>query len=205
MHVISFDFESGGGVPSVNGFTQLGAVLFDMDTKCVVDTFNEYASMDGYEWEKRCVDEFWSKFPERYEETKLKCKKSKMSPYEVTDKFIKWCRNNSEKLKYDVYMITDCSAFDTGMLKYFSKCNIVYILTPFYRDIVDVSSVYLGLSRKFVDVNHVDGSAFDNCVNSLNIKEKFVGTVFHDHHPVNDATVIAEKWCFVNSYLRSVS
>jgi hypothetical protein len=201
MHVISFDFEAAGGIPLKNGFTQLGAVLFNMETGLVEDSFNEYASMSGYEWCKRCIDEFWSKFPERFEETRFRCMVSKIGPYEIVEKFVNWCRTHSERLKHDVYMITDCSTFDSGLLKTFSKVDTIYILTPFYRDIVDVSSVYLGLSRKYVDVNHVDGSAFDNCVKHLNIIEKFTPSTFHDHHPVNDATVIAEKWYFINKFL----
>jgi hypothetical protein len=48
----------------------------------------------------------------------------------------------------------------------------------------------------------VDGSAFKTCVKVLEITDPFTPSAFHDHHPVNDATVIAEKWFFVNSHLK---
>jgi hypothetical protein len=201
MHVIAFDFEAGGGVPFENGFTQLGAVLFNMNTGKVEDSFNMYASMRGFDWEDRCVKEFWEKFPERYKETMEKCVESRHSPEGVVDAFNDWCKNHFAKLKNDVYLITDCATFDSGILKAFSNDDTLYY-PGFPRDIVDTGVAYLGMCRLPFSTELVDGSAFKTCVKVLGITKPFTPSVFHDHHPVNDATVIAEKWFYVNSFLR---
>lgn len=201
MHVIAFDFEAAGGVPLVNGFTQLGAVLFNMETGKVEDSFNMYANMKVYVWDERCVSEFWSKFPERYAETKLECDKAANSPFQVVDMFVTWCIAHFARLNGDVYLITDCSTFDSGLLKAFSVKHDTLYIGVNNRDIVDVGNAYLGMCRKFHSVAFVDGSAFKTCVKELGIEEEFKASTFHDHHPVNDATVIAEKWCFVNKHL----
>ncbi len=201
MYVIAFDFEAPGGIPHKNAFTQLGAVLFNMSTGKVEDTFNEYSCINGYTWDENCVKEFWSKFPERFEETKQKCSESLLTPYEVVDKFITWCQTHSRNVGNDLYLITDCSTFDSGILKCFSNTDTLYILDKKKRDIVDVGAIYLGLSRKYNSTEFIDGSAFKSCIKNLNITEEFISSKFHDHHPVNDATVIAEKWHFINKFL----
>ena len=43
-YVIAFDFELFGPIPTVNGFTQLGAVIGSLTSGHIVDTFSEYAN-----------------------------------------------------------------------------------------------------------------------------------------------------------------
>jgi hypothetical protein len=202
-YVIAIDFEAAGGVPAVNGFTQLGAAMVDMATGERVAHFNAYASMEGYEWDERCVKEFWLKHPDRFAETLEKCKNAP-SPYVVVEQFLEWVKEVSAGK--DAYLITDCSTFDTGLLKHFSKVDILYVLGP-CRDIVDVSAVYMGLSRKFMDCAGVDGSSKRYALGALcDVKGCEVKwpefPVTHDHDAVNDATVIAMRWCFVQRCLR---
>jgi hypothetical protein len=186
----------------INGFTQLGAVLFNMGTGKVEDSFNMYASMKGYKWDERCVSEFWERFPERYAETKLECDKAEHTPYQVVEFFVLWCVAHIARLNGEAYLITDCSTFDSGLLKAFSLKHDTLYIGVNNRDIVDVGNAYLGMCRRHFSVSFVDGSAFKTCVKELGITEEFTPSTFHDHHPVNDATVIAEKWYFVNKHLQ---
>jgi hypothetical protein len=200
-YVIAFDFESFGPIPTVHGFTQLGAVIGSLTTGHIVDTFCEYANQSDYVSDTDCIETFWLKNPERYHETLEKCNKSNKHPQEVVEMFLKWISNFIEKRGESVYLITDCSTYDSGILKTFSLCSTLKIINKNCpRDIINTTSFYLGISRLFMTEDIVDGSSFDLACKSLNLPQ-FKSTSKHDHNPVNDATVIFEKYKFINDAL----
>lgn len=210
-HVVAIDFECAGGVPSVNGFTQLGAVLMRVSDSTKLAEFNRYASMQGYEWEKRCVDEFWSRpeLTKRFKETKDETEACTSSPHQVIEEFWDWIGTVCAGLE-DVYIITDNCGFDGGILKHFSKRDTLYAFGGM-RDIIDVSAVYMGMSRLPVDSKLIDMSSKKLAIQALNSMQKeatpmpdFSDRVSHDHHPVNDAEVMALYWCFFQNEMKKL-
>ncbi len=210
-HVVSFDFESVGGVPAVNGFTQLAAACVRLSDSAVVRTFDAYANMDGYVSEKRCMDEFWSKFPKLYDAMMRKCAESKLGPHDVVSSFVQWLQQLQADGITEFYLVTDNATYDSGLLKFFSKVDTMY-LQGVCRDIVDVSCVYLGICRKFLDLSAVDGSTKKAVLIAINDMRRSKGQpelirepdwpTTHDHNAVNDAVVIACRYAWV---MREVS
>jgi hypothetical protein len=208
-YIIALDFEAAGGVPSKHGFTQLGACLIKMSTGEVLAKFNSYANMTGYEWEERCVREFWSKFPERFEDTKNKTSDPNVpGPYGVIDRFMEWVDlvTGSPEIRDHVYVISDNAPFDLALLRYFSaNRDILYMFGP-YREMVDVSAAYMGMSRKPVNIALMDQSAKDLAKAAIT---EMTGApcelpkleVDHDHDAVNDAVVMGLRWAFFQRQL----
>ena len=204
-HVVAFDFEAAGGIPALHGFTQLGAVLYCIDDDQVIDSFNAYARMDGFGWERRCLDEFWLKNAEHYEQTLALTSAAPNGPFEVVEWFIEWLQRCTEDLE-DVYLITDNAAFDAAILRHFARRDILYLFGE-YRSIVDVSCVYQGMSQRPIDVQMLDAGSKKLGLQGANRKRAVFNElalealpvftdVSHDHHPVNDATVMAKYWGF---------
>lgn len=200
-YVVALDFEAAGGVCKKHGFTQLGGVIVRVKDGVVLHKFNEYASMDGYEWEDRTYNEFWSKHPERHLETVDKTKGSDVkSPYEIVDLFIIWVKKHTETFKDDVYFISDNAAFDVAILRYFSSTDIMYIFGK-YTEFVDISSVYLGFYGRPIKSSVMDKSGKQLALNGINMNKKLKlekpeFEVSKDHNPVNDAEEMALYWCF---------
>jgi hypothetical protein len=200
-YVIAFDFEAAGGVPSMHGFTQLGAVLINVDDAKVVAEFNEYASMNGYTWEKRCLDDFWLKNPDRYHETIENTNNAEKSPHEVVNSFLDWIKEYTADMK-NVHLITDNAAFDAGILRCFSSVDILYIFGD-YRDIIDVSNIYYGIGREPITVDLLDKSSKKCALAGLGDRFKIPDLgVKKDHHPVNDAKVIGLTWAHFQKFIK---
>ncbi len=200
-YVIAFDFESFGPIPNVHGFTQLGAVIGNLSTGHIVDTFCEYANQTGYTPDIECIESFWIKHPDIYHETLEKCSNSTKHPQEVIEMFVKWIGKFVEERGSSVYLITDCSTYDSGILKAFSLCSTLKIVSKYPRDIIDTTSYYLGISHLFMSVEDiVDGTSFELARKELGLPE-FKSLTKSDHNPVNDATVIFEKYKFINDGL----
>lgn len=203
-YVVAFDFESFGPIPSIHGFTQLGAIIGSLTDGHIIDSFNEYANQDGYSPDPECIESHWLKHPDRYTETLFKCGESTKSPQEVVESFVHWVSKFVEKEKTNgIYLITDCSTYDSGILKSTSLCNTLKIVNKnFVRDIIDTTSFFLGVSRLFMTEDIVDGSSFELACRGLNLdSSKFKSRTKHDHNPVNDAIVIFEKYKFINDGL----
>lgn len=198
-YVIAFDFEAAGGVPLKHGFTELGAVCFDMVNGNVIDSFYLSASMKNFEWEPRCLEEFWLKNPNLYEETK-KCVYAPdvQDPRVVIKHFYNWCQDIKKDYP-DVYMITDNSTFDSGILKYFSDFDTYYFLGP-PMDIVDVSAVYMGIQRRPMNRKLIDSSSFKGCVEALGLAP-FEYENVSPHCATADAEEIARRWKYIQDAL----
>lgn len=201
-YVIAFDFESFGPIPNIHGFTELGAVVGDLETGEIVDTFRMSANQSGYTQDKECIETFWNKHPGTYEETIKKCSESDKKPREVVDLFVGWIRDFVEnKSISNIYLLTDCATYDSGILKTFSSYSTLKIINNDALDIIDSTSFYLGIARVFMTNSVVSGYSFECALSALN-GPKFISSVSHDHNPVNDATVIFEKWFHMNKCLK---
>lgn len=200
-YVISFDFESFGPVPVLHGFTQLGAVIGNLSTGKIVSKFSEYANQKNYIKDKECIERFWETHPKRYNETLKKCEESTKGPQEVINMFLNWIDKFVEKKGKSCYLITDCSTYDSGILKTFSLYSTLKIVNKdIPRDIIDTTSFYLGIAGLFMTEDIVDGNSFDLACKKLKLTN-FKSSVFHDHNPVNDSIVIFEQFKFINDAL----
>ena len=209
LYVVAIDFECAGGIPSKNGFTQLGAVIMEVSDECkVVSSFNSYSSMILYQWDERCVKEFWEKHPVRFAETKLEVyNPATPQPHVVVNNFMKWVKQETKDFKDSVYLISDNVAFDVGTLKYFSsEHEILYMFGP-YQEVVDVSSAYIGMSLFPVDKNLMNRSSKEVALEAINerLVQKLNAPNFPKselHHPVDDAKEIASHWCWFQMQLK---
>lgn len=200
--VIGFDFECAGGVPSENGFTQLGASVHERSNSNKIGGFNEYANMKDYFWETRCVTEFWEKNPERYADTLTRTSSSTMTCKQVIDKFIVWIREVSKDRK--AVVLSDNMIYDGGLLKYYSGVDIMYLLgrrTVYF----ETSSVYYGMyalsKRMILNQDSDDLSSKKIALEAIG-KDKYpASSCSHDHHPENDAQAMVEKWIFIMNNL----
>jgi hypothetical protein len=202
-YVVAIDFECAGGVPSKYGFTQLGAVIMKVSEECkVISSFNSYSSMEMFQWDDRCVEEFWDKHPVRFAETKLEVYNPMTpQPWEVLRNFMAWVRKETAEFKDSVYLISDNVAFDVGVLRHFSSETDVLYMFGSYREVVDVSSAYMGMSFKPVDVNLMNKSSKELALEAINerLVRKLNAPKFppsESHHPVDDAKEIASYWCW---------
>jgi hypothetical protein len=213
-HVVAFDFESFGPIPNKHGFTQLGAIVMRLSDRTILATFNEYATNgDGmYQPDERCMREFWAKNPKRLEETVDQIVKSNLSPHDVIDRFLNWVEENTRDLQ-DVYFLTDNAAYDVALLKHFAKQDILYLFGGTYREVVDVSGFYLGLSgypvnSEVLNLNGkklaLQGLNFRRCLSGLPPVEFPQFQVQHTHEPSDDATLMACYWSFFQNELRKL-
>jgi hypothetical protein len=205
-YIVAFDFESFGPLPSVNGFAALGAVIGNLSSGEIIDSFCEYANQSDYHQDVNCIENFWLKHPDLYQRTLENCSNSTKHPQEVIDMFIKWINNFIRQGGggQSVYLITDCSTYDSGILKSMSLTDTLKIIDPKNtRDIIDTTSYYLGISGLFMTEDIVDSDSFESARKRLKLTE-FKSKTQHDHNPMNDAKVIFEKWCFIQNGLLGV-
>lgn len=207
--VIGFDFEAAGGNPSKNGFTQLGASAHEFVSGKKLGGFNKYANMEGFEWEPRCVEQFWKKNPERYEETLAGIAAAEHSCAEVVQQFVEWAREISKDRK--CVFVSDNMIFDGGILSHFMGDEVMYLLGGTTKTVYfETSSVYYGMfsavKRRRIDHASDDWSSSGIALDALSsIKNKAVEwplfDVVHDHQPEHDAEHMVQKWIYVQNCL----
>lgn len=208
LTTLSIDFESIGGVPSVNGFTAMGASI--VQDGVVLESFVEYANFVGYKQDEECLRTFWLANQENkniYDDMMEKCGKSDKDPYEVVAKFWRWVNEAAAKHKlYDVLPIGDNLPYDVGMLMYFSEHDVQ---KPFgaYTSWLDVCSFYHGLNKSLLTSSFLTNSTSADIALQF-VREK-VGdpelqypVTIHDHNPKNDAISIAIKFHFIQKFLK---
>lgn len=200
--VLAFDFECAGGVAQKNGFTQLGASVHELSTGKKLAGFNEYANMMGYEWEDRCVKEFWEKHPERYKDTLEKVESAPLTCEEVVEKFVRWARETCANRK--CVILSDNMIYDGGLLKHFAKVDVLYLLGR--RSVYfETSSVYYGMhmmhKRARIDESSDDLSSKEIALDAVRAFNKDANWPehgpSHDHNPENDAENMARKWIYI--------
>lgn len=194
-HLLAIDIEASGQGLRTNFMTCIGAAYIDPGGK-VLGTFSEYLSQpEGTCWEQRCVDEFWLKFPDLYEETKIKVG-SAAPAKEVMKRFKEWVQEISKNKK--TLIVFDTSGFDQAWVDYNLEDTSCLYLLGYYSKPFDISAYMLGFAKADFDSSS---------------KKSFVSTtgvnfpkwdVSHDHNPANDATVTGLNAWFVRSHLHVV-
>lgn len=212
-YVIAIDFEAAGGIPSKNGFLSLGATLYSITKQKEVSSFYSWASMDGYEWDERCVSEFWMKHPALYAEALQETTGNKApSPYQVIDNFMEWVyRHVLVGPIANVNLISDNVAFDVGTLRYFStKRDIMYMFTDMnknfvYRDVIDTGSFYYGLGKIALDSVSLDAVSSKKTAKSVVLNGQYENKkAREEHNALDDAREIARLYCAVMGKLFSM-
>jgi hypothetical protein len=208
LYTIAIDFESFGKCPKEHGFTRLGAVLMRNSDSKQIATFDEFANQDKFKTEPRCMQQFWSKYPELLNATILGCETAAKDPWGVLDLFTYWVSSIMNIFEIDpnqIQLISDVVAFDVGLLSSFMTEDHPLYLFNTFKEIIDTSSYYLGMSMKPVNSALMNESSFDLALNALNKQSRILGRELvvvpkftsADHTPLSDAINIAEKWCFV--------
>jgi hypothetical protein len=143
-HAIIVDVESFGGVTLLHGFAQLRAALIRVDDQKILETFEMCANQRGFVKEPRCVEEYWSMIPEKYEALQRKCEESSKTPFEVVAEFVSWVKRVAGHLD-DVFLGYDNVYCDIGVLRTFSTFQDIQYLFGKCRDIVHVNWAYYGM------------------------------------------------------------
>ena len=198
-YCVAIDFEAFGGITPKNGFTQIGAVIFDIDNDKIMSTFSMNAKQDLFEVEERCYNEFWSKHMDLFQKNKELCSKSEYDCYEVINQFWKWLYKNLPDTT-NCYFIGDNTVFDYAILRMFSlDVDILYAFGS-YREIIDVGLYYTAYAHYRMDTaNSIDNASSSKCIKQiLNIDEIPKFPIEHTHTAVDDAANIAYKWSWFN-------
>ncbi len=165
--VCAFDFEAFGGKTPSNGFTQLGAVILRMEDSKVISKFNMYANQKGFKKDKECIERFWYKYPDQFIKNLKETAISKHTPEEVVSKFYEWVKKSVPEGE-ECYFISDNPAFDAGILRTFSpSVDLMYVFGA-YRDVVDVSMWYLGVTGCYMGVSALKASSKKMALAELN-------------------------------------
>lgn len=198
-YFISIDFESFGGITPQNGFTQIGAVLFNADNDKIVSSFFMNAKQESFTVEKRCEEEFWLKHPELYEENKRKCAESQYNCYEVIDKFWEWVYSCHKYHNNNCYFIGDNVPYDYGILRYFSRNKDIMYAFGCYRDIVDVGIYYNAYAHcSLFTSKDIDNSSSSSAIKKVLNEDIPKFEIEHTHTAIDDASNIAYKWSWFN-------
>lgn len=188
-YVLGLDVEATGQGLKTNFMTQLGAALVDPNSMTKIAGFNEYLPQPpGTTWEDRCVVEFWNKFPKRFEETKIGVANAKPID-EVMTRFKNWVKEVTKDKKCMIAF--DTAGFDQAWIdSYLGDTSCLYLMGR-YEQPIDISSYMSGVGK-----GAFDGSSKKDFMKATGLAfPKW--DVSHDHHPENDATVIALNACFV--------
>ncbi len=209
-YVIAIDFEAAGGIPEKNGFLSLGATLYSITQQKEISYFYQWANMKGYEWDKRCVEEFWMKHPQLFEMAKRNSSLSIYSPYDVIENFMEWVLVRVFIGPYKkTYLISDNVKCYVALVRYFSKeRDIGYMFTNasnsfVYRDIIDTGSFYLGLGHCYLSSETLDTLSTKEIAKRVILNgeyEEKQDRVAHDC--LDDAREIARLYCAVQSRLK---
>lgn len=204
--VIGFDFECPGGIPAINGFTQLGAVACELISGKEVGRLNYYARMTWHSWEDRCVKEFWEKNPEAYERNLRECTASPYSHSQIVNIFMLWVKSFAKNDR-KVSLISDNMLYDGALIRYYSDSDVLYVLGH-YSGWYDVTSFYYGMGALHKGL--LAGEDLRKESSKQLALEALGETNFpesnnqHTHDAEDDARAMVEKWIFVNKKLREL-
>lgn len=189
---LGVDVETTGQYLSINAIVALGAVVMD-------EQFNELETFVGYfkipeehVWEKRCVDEFWSKNQLMLD----KFKKNAANLDLVMKSFAEWLSLLDTKFKDNLVVVSDNVGFDIAWINqylslytyrpslYYRWCDVQkkYV----YRRIWDTDSVMhgalLATTGKVIEWN------VESALEVQNDRWK------NDHDPLNDARNVVANY-----------
>lgn len=186
--LIAVDIETSGCQFSKHGILAIGFCIGDLNN---IHNNNKYrinfALDENIVFEKRCMDEFWSKNMNKLEELK----KDQYSPKQGIQKFIDYI-DNFEKT-FELIFISDNPTFDFGFINYYLDKYLDRRPLSFnsidnsYRPLFDTDCYTRGVLN--LDYSNIWTSDAD-IINKLNIK--LPNNIIHDHLPENDAEYILE-------------
>ena len=211
MLIFAVDIEASGQHPKNNFATQVGMACIDVSKydplnvkECIVSTFSTYLRQpEGTEWEARCVSEFWKKNPIIYEETTQGIVDA---PENGIEQLLNWINEHKDANPENNVLITDNSAFDfvflSKILENHCQRSLLYLFGAYENTPIDVSSFYLGLSKRNIHKNGTWSSLKSACA-SLNttlpsFKEMLELT---PHDAGSDALIIALNYTHILSCL----
>jgi hypothetical protein len=179
-YLLAIDVETTGQGLRTNFMTCIGAALISPEGK-VLGTFSEYLQQpSGTVWEKRCIDEFWSKHQNLYLDT-LEHVVRAAPVEEVMARFKKWVLDVTRDKK--TLIVFDTAGFDQAWVDYnLGDTSCMYLL-GYFECPFDIASYMLGVAQ----------AEFDASSKKSFVKAKAIEfpkwDVDHDHNPANDATV----------------
>ncbi len=181
-YILSIDVETSGKGLKKHFMTCIGAALIKCDTSEVVDSFESYLRQPHDRcWEQRCIDEFWSKFPDLFEKTKNEILKA--PPIDIVmNNFIDWVLKVTENKK--CVIVFDTAGFDQSWVDYYMGHTSCQYIMGYYRPTRDISSYMLGFAKL-----GVHGRDSEKSIENISGKKFPLWNVNHDHNPSNDAAV----------------
>jgi len=188
-YVIAFNFETFGPIPLVHGFARLNAVIGNLTTGTILDSFDNYANQSDFVSDSNYIDK-WLQNPDYYDKVLEKCSLSDVCPYEVIEDFTNWVNKFIKQRNQSVYFIIN-SPIDIGILQTFSMCNNQLFNYRF----VDLNSFFFGIMRLFMTEEFVDCDAFVSVCKLLKLSS------FEVSEENDKAWIIFEKFKFVNDGL----
>lgn len=196
-YLLAVDVEASGMGLRSNFLIQIGLALVHVPTGHLLARFSSYvAQPPGTTWEKRCVDEFWSKHPEIYAKAQKGVADAPPAEH-IAKSLMAWIRTHVV-CPDQTRLITDTPGFDLAWLDWLlgDRSHLYLFETddgkPMMTDVLDVSSWYLGIG-KVCDPMESSKKA----VLSV-IKRPFPDFEFkHTHDAADDATLIAMRAAWV--------
>jgi hypothetical protein len=214
-YIFCIDFESVGGIPHKNAFTQLGACFFKSNGERL-STFETRTNLVGFEKEERCMKEFWEvKMQHELPQLELQYsgKNDYPTPKEAIANLWSWADGVIKEHNIEpghILKIGDCISYDVMLLGAFSDRDV---RNPFGDDMewIDVSSVYAGMARFPITASLIHlASSKKMAANGLYdmtglqiVLPRF--NVDHTHSPVDDATNITLHFLYFHMMLRNAT
>ncbi len=96
-YIISVDIEADGEAPTVSSCVELGIVVADADTGCIVDRRNwMMKNPAGHVATQRCIEEFWHKTPENRAHL-IEIHASGVTPQVAMAEFATWWKETKDR------------------------------------------------------------------------------------------------------------
>jgi hypothetical protein len=195
--LLGLDVEASGMGLRTNFLVQIGLSLVRVKGRTVEASFCSFvAQPPGTTWEERCVDEFWSKHPEKFERAKREVQRAPQ-PDAVAYALLQFVQVAVEFPEH-TRLVVNTAAYDTAWLDWLlGNRSHLYLMQkdgkPYYADVLDVSSWYLGLGREC----DPDASSKTTSLRAIGAHQEPTFVVEHDHDAANDATFIAMRAAWV--------
>jgi hypothetical protein len=217
-HYIAVDIEATGQGPYKHAIVAVGAVHINVKTFAIESSIRILLPLGDHSmgcpptWDEDTYKEFWTNTDKRADgKTPLdalrelyKIQQAVEEP-EGANQFALWLMDCFDKHERTV-VITDTASFDTSFLnlwldKWTGIPNLNYAQgSGHYRPVRDISSLYSGVAGQS-PAQGLFGN-FRKAADKLGIPEdgRF-NDDDHDHDPLNDATVIANRAVLISRYL----
>ncbi len=196
-YLLALDVEASGQGLRSNFLIQVGLALVEVQSGAVLARFSSYvAQPPGTVWEKRCVDEFWSKHPELFDKAKAGVAAAP-SADQVASNLLAWVRARVPA-GGDTRLVTDTAGFDLAWLDWLlGDRSHFYIFErdgqPVRTDVLDVGSWYLGLAGEC----DPEASAKAASLRALGVEVEPMFEFTHTHDAADDAAAIALRAAWV--------